>query len=147
MTTRKVDVFGRRIRPAGLPSVPEWSTFRELNVRTYVRGPGGYDGVWFFTLDSPRRLMTWAGTSLDIPYRRREGECEELPGGVRYRFAGTPGSAVASLLGRRSGPASRRDAGAGEQVLVVRSGWSSAPLPGAARALAAALRPGERQHA
>lgn len=33
----------RAVRPAGLPPIPGWSTFPELNVRTYVQGPGGND--------------------------------------------------------------------------------------------------------
>jgi len=39
-----------RVRPAGLPPVPWLSWFMELNVRTYVIGPDGVPGVWFFSL-------------------------------------------------------------------------------------------------
>src|SRR5438270_2493200 len=39
-------------RLPGLPPVPGLSTFPETNVRTYVRGPGGRDGIWFFSLEA-----------------------------------------------------------------------------------------------
>ncbi len=37
-------------RLPGLPPVPGFSTFPESNVRTYVRGPDGRDGLWFLSL-------------------------------------------------------------------------------------------------
>jgi uncharacterized protein YqjF (DUF2071 family) len=36
------------------PPVPWLSSFPETNVRTYVRGPDGTTGVWFFSLDAAR---------------------------------------------------------------------------------------------
>lgn len=39
------------VRPVGLPCVPLLSNFLELNLRTYVVGPDGVAGVWFFSLD------------------------------------------------------------------------------------------------
>lgn len=35
-----------------LPDVPGFSKFPELNVRTYVIGPDGHRGVWFYSLDA-----------------------------------------------------------------------------------------------
>ncbi|WP_087149632.1 YqjF family protein [Mariniblastus fucicola] len=35
-----------------LPDVPWFSKFPELNVRTYVIGPDGQPGVWFYSLDA-----------------------------------------------------------------------------------------------
>jgi uncharacterized protein len=46
----------RNIRPRGFPCVPWISDFLELNVRTYVLGPGGVPGVWFYSLDTDRRV-------------------------------------------------------------------------------------------
>lgn len=40
----------RRVRPAFFPPSPWLSNFEELNVRTYVIGPDGSPGVWFFSL-------------------------------------------------------------------------------------------------
>lgn len=77
-----------RIRPAGVPALPGWSTFPELNIRTYVRGPDGHDGIWFFRLDCPRRLLVWALNILGLPYNYREAEFEQAPREVRFRFHG-----------------------------------------------------------
>ena len=50
-----------------------WSrsaNFGEVNVRTYVRGPDGERGVWFFTLDADSWLgVTTANALLGLPYR------------------------------------------------------------------------------
>lgn len=39
-----------------LPDLPWVSTFPELNVRTYVVGPDGQPGVWFYSLDASSAL-------------------------------------------------------------------------------------------
>ena len=36
----------------GVPALPRLSKFPELNVRTYVVGPDGRSGVWFYSLDA-----------------------------------------------------------------------------------------------
>ena len=46
--------FHCTIRPRGFPRVPWLSSFPEMNVRTYVRGPDGEPAVWFITLDAAR---------------------------------------------------------------------------------------------
>ncbi len=53
-----------------LPAAPWVSRFPETNVRTYVRGPDGKPGVWFFTLDADR-LAAVLGARLfyHLPYR------------------------------------------------------------------------------
>ena len=40
------------IQIADLPPVPMLSTFPETNLRTYVRGPDGRDGLWFLSLEA-----------------------------------------------------------------------------------------------
>jgi hypothetical protein len=57
------------------------SRFPETNLRTYVRGPDGGDGVWFLSLDASRWGFVLAlRTTLGLPYRwadmsvRREGD-------------------------------------------------------------------------
>jgi uncharacterized protein len=56
------------VRPRGLPALPWFSAFPELNVRTYVT-TGGKPGVWFFSLDAANpiavRLARWL---LHLPY-------------------------------------------------------------------------------
>jgi uncharacterized protein len=46
----------RALRARGALPVPGISTFLQLNVRTYVRGPDGLPGVWFFSIDASSRL-------------------------------------------------------------------------------------------
>ena len=68
------------VAPRSVPAIPRFSTFPELNVRTYVRHRGR-PGVWFLSLDA----MSWAtvrGARLvfPLPYvharieSRREGD-------------------------------------------------------------------------
>ena len=45
-----------RAAARGALPVPGISTFLQLNVRTYVRGPDGLPGVWFFSIDASSRL-------------------------------------------------------------------------------------------
>lgn len=45
--------FHCTIRPPFVPRIPWASSFPEMNVRTYVRGPQG-PGVWFISLESAR---------------------------------------------------------------------------------------------
>ena len=52
-----------------LPPLPWLSRFPETNLRTYVRGPGGRPGVWFFSLDTARLLAAAAARlSYGLPY-------------------------------------------------------------------------------
>jgi len=46
----------RALRPRGGLPLPGISSFLQLNIRTYVRGPDGLPGVWFFTIDASSRL-------------------------------------------------------------------------------------------
>jgi uncharacterized protein YqjF (DUF2071 family) len=61
--------FACRIRLPGLPFVPWVSTFDEINLRTYVRGPDGNTGIWFFCLEAARLgAILSARASWRIPY-------------------------------------------------------------------------------
>ena len=54
----------------GTPAIPWISRFPETNVRTYVRGPNGRPGVWFFTLDAERLIGVLGARLLyHLPYR------------------------------------------------------------------------------
>lgn len=70
-----------RVRAPGVPALPWLSQFPETNVRTYVRGPDGRPGIWFFSLDATRLPAVVAGRSgFGLPYRwaamsvRRSGD-------------------------------------------------------------------------
>ena len=61
--------FAMRVRLPGSPSVPWVSEFPETNVRTYVRGPDGERGIWFFSLDAARLgAVVTARTTYRLPY-------------------------------------------------------------------------------
>jgi uncharacterized protein YqjF (DUF2071 family) len=50
--------------------LPTATTFPETNVRTYVLGPDGRPGVYFFSLDAASRLAVLGGQLLyGLPYR------------------------------------------------------------------------------
>jgi uncharacterized protein len=72
-------------RPAFLPSVPGVSNFVESNVRTYVIGPDGRDGLWFFTLETNSLSTTVAArAALGVPYRWAAMELRQSGGRVTY---------------------------------------------------------------
>lgn len=58
------------VRPYGLPVLPWIAKFPETNVRTYVKGPDGVRGVWFYTLEADRLLAVMvARIWYHLPYR------------------------------------------------------------------------------
>jgi uncharacterized protein len=51
-----------------LPAVPAVTSFNETNLRTYVRGPDGRDGLWFFSLDVDSFVNAGGGDACGLPY-------------------------------------------------------------------------------
>jgi uncharacterized protein YqjF (DUF2071 family) len=102
-----------RLRAPGLPSLPGWSTFAELNLRTYV-SDGEHDGVLFLRVLCARRLVTAAfRVGLGLPYVHAHGRVETSDGATSYEAKGTrahvvvgpreePDALVTSLTGRWS---------------------------------------------
>jgi uncharacterized protein len=95
----------RALRARGALPVPGISSFLQLNVRTYVRGPDGLPGVWFFSIDASSRLAAlgvrriyrvpafYARMTLEPAGDWQETECVRVgqPGRVfaaRYRATG-----------------------------------------------------------
>lgn len=79
------------LRVPGLPALPWISRFPEMNVRTYVRGPAGERGVWFFSLEADRlAAVLGARMFYRLPYRwaRMRVSCkqEEIEYGSRRHF-------------------------------------------------------------
>ncbi|MDQ4090403.1 MAG: DUF2071 domain-containing protein [Actinomycetota bacterium] len=61
-----------------LPAVPGISTFPETNVRTYVRGPDGRDGLWFFSLEADSAPTVLGASSLyGVSYQFADMTVEE----------------------------------------------------------------------
>jgi uncharacterized protein YqjF (DUF2071 family) len=76
------------VRLAGTPPMPLLSRFPETNLRTYVLGPDGDAGLWFFSLDAASTWITVAArVLLGAPYFRSHlrisGEQELHYQGVR----------------------------------------------------------------
>lgn len=98
--------FVMTVRAARGPAVPWASFFPETNVRTYVRGPDGRTGIWFFSLDAARlpavlTARAWYG----LPYMwsvmgvRRDGDHRARYRCVRRWPDGGPRSAVDVRVG------------------------------------------------
>ena len=84
--------FTMKVRAARGPAVPWASFFPETNVRTYVRGPDGRTGIWFFSLDAARLGAVLAARArYGLPYVwarmcvQRDGSGEGAV--LRYRSA------------------------------------------------------------
>jgi uncharacterized protein YqjF (DUF2071 family) len=76
------------LRAPFLPPLPVISRFPETNLRTYVRGPNGERGIWFFTLEAARVLAV-AGARLlyGLPYHFARMRVTLQPGRVEYQSA------------------------------------------------------------
>jgi uncharacterized protein len=62
--------FLLRVRIPRGPALPWLGVFPETNVRTYVVGPDGQRGIWFFSLEAPRVLAIWAARlGYHLPYQ------------------------------------------------------------------------------
>ena len=97
-----VTPFRMHARPAFGPAVPRLSTFTDINVRTYVRGPDGRDGIWFFSLDCPRLPVVLALRAVGVPYVWADAAMRADPGHVHYlsrRRSGRGGTGARGLTG------------------------------------------------
>ena len=81
-----VPFYMRSVRPRFLPSVIGLSSFPELNLRTYVVDEHGRPGVWFYSLDTPKRLPNWvARTFFHLNYRLARIHIDNKGGLRSYR--------------------------------------------------------------
>ena len=74
-----------RARPLLVPPVPRVSTFPETNLRTYVVGPDGRDGLWFFTLEADSAATVTGAMPLGLPYRWAAMELQRDAQRISYR--------------------------------------------------------------
>lgn len=108
------------VAPRGVPALPGFSAFPELNVRTYVRN-GGRPGVYFFSLDAASTAaVLGARALLNLPYFRAGMEARSAGDGVRYRSRRTRGPAVFEAAYGPAGPAHAPAAGTLEHFLTER---------------------------
>jgi uncharacterized protein YqjF (DUF2071 family) len=80
------------VAPRGVPNIPGFSTFLELNVRTYVSAPATTNsaaatkpGVYFFSLDAANALAVMgARTAFKLPYYNAKMDMRAQEGRFHY---------------------------------------------------------------
>ena len=81
----------RGLRPPIGPALPWVSEFPETNCRTYVRGPDGTPGVWFFSLDAARfPAVLGARLAYGLPYKWSTMEVAVEDRSIRYHSVRRP---------------------------------------------------------
>src|SRR3954447_5195299 len=75
------------LRPTAVPISPRITTFPETNLRTYVRGPKGRDGIWFLSLEVGSAGMLAARYAVGAPYHLGDLSLSEYDGVVAYAGA------------------------------------------------------------
>lgn len=74
------------LRTPVAPALPWFTSFPETNVRTYVRGPDGREGLWFFSLDAARiEPVLAARSAYALPYMWSRMSVERDGPIMRYR--------------------------------------------------------------
>ena len=104
-----VTPFFIRVRPFGVPVVPPGFAFPETNLRTYVVGPDGRQGIQFLRMEVTAWWFTVALRAIGLPYVRRRMSVEVGEEQLSYR----------------SGPVRPSDPGGHD--IVVRPGETLAP--------------------
>jgi len=98
-------------RPPLLRTVGRFGTFPETNLRTYVRGPGGRDGLWFFSLEADNALFVLGARAVvGAPYHRASLSIDERDGVITYagvRRGGSPSYRVVVRAGAPIEPSER----------------------------------------
>jgi uncharacterized protein YqjF (DUF2071 family) len=102
--------FFMKVRIPPLPRIPWLLEFPETNVRTYVRGPSGESGVWFFSLEAARlSAVLGARATYRVPYywakMRLDRRSEMIEYTTRRRWPGPRG--IRSVVGIEIGEAYR----------------------------------------
>jgi uncharacterized protein len=109
-----VTPFFIRVRPPGVPAIPPGWAFPETNVRTYVAGPDGRQGLWFIHMEVTAMWFVATLRTVGLPYVRQH--MSVAVGGDRVVYTSKP---------RRSSP--------GGYQIVVRPGEELHPPEGGPR--------------
>jgi uncharacterized protein YqjF (DUF2071 family) len=111
------------LRVRGALPLPGFSSFLELNVRTYVTA-GGKPGIWFFSLDASSRLaVEVARRTYELPYfgaRMSAERCDDWIEFESARMEAAERPVVFSCRYRPRGPVVTAAAGSLEAFLVER---------------------------
>lgn len=79
-----VTPFLIRVRPPGVPWVPPPGAFPETNLRTYVAGPDGRQGLWFLRMEVTALWFVAALRTVGLPYFRQRMSVDIDDGGAVY---------------------------------------------------------------
>ena len=105
-----VTPFVIRVRPPGLPAVSGLATFPETNVRTYVAGPDGRQGLWFLRMEVTQAWFVAALRAVGLPYVRQRMSVTADGGAITYvsqpRAGGAPGHRIVVRPGQALSPPS-----------------------------------------
>ena len=80
--------FSTTCEVLGAVGVPGAPRFPETNVRTYVRGPDGRDGLLFLSLEVTNHANAFLGRLLGLPYRVAAMEIDDSDANI-YRYRGS----------------------------------------------------------
>ena len=107
------------LRARGLLPLPFVSSFRELNVRTYVTRDGK-PGIWFFSLDASSQVAVEAARRLyRLPYFRADISMERRAGEILYDCSRADGKAFGAAY-RPDGGVFTAEPGSLEEFLTER---------------------------
>jgi uncharacterized protein len=117
-----VTPFFIRVRPPGVPvSPPGWS-FPETNVRTYVAGPDGRDGLWFFRMEVTAAWFAAALRLVGLPYVRQRMRVDREDGRFVYKSEARDSQGGHDIVLRPGEPLDPPSGGPLERFLTARWG-------------------------
>ena len=107
------------LRARGLLPLPFVSSFRELNVRTYVTRDGR-PGIWFFSLDASSQVAVEAARRIyRLPYFRADISVQRRGGDILYDCSRDDGTAFSAAY-RPDGAVFNAESGSLEEFLTER---------------------------
>jgi uncharacterized protein len=116
--------FLEDLRTPVAPALPWFTSFPETNVRTYVCGPDGREGLWFFSLDAARlEPVLVARSTYALPYVWSEMAVQRDGSAVRYRSRRRwpgPTPAVSRVTVEVGAPLRPQELGSLDQYLTAR---------------------------
>lgn len=84
--------FFIRVRPPGLSITPPRWSFPETNLRTYVAGPDGREGLWFLRMEVTALWFVATLRAVGLPYFRRRMSVDFGQDRASYRSQPSAGS-------------------------------------------------------
>ena len=79
-----VTPFFIRVRPPGVPLIPPRWAFPETNLRTYVVGPNGRQGIWFLRMEVTAAWFVATLRAIGLPYFRQRMRVDVTHDSVVY---------------------------------------------------------------